>query len=275
MNLKNDLKIDLIALRARKYRSHWTSMISLNIPKCDPASPLFKLNRSYLLDSLSKKSDVVLYRRPAFVGLFTFLHERVINNSVLGYVVGSPGSGKSITALAFAATLQQHWVVTWIHVSKFHYPMCMRLENGQKKTRSFGTVNELLTILYTVGAGRRHIVFVDGFVDNNQHHVDIHMECLNWQKRDRETRRLVVVCSRFKAKLHEDKMDKIEEFFMNSWTKEEYFLAIQEHDFYESVKKNLDAVPEVVSESHSLNAALFSLNISHFDRSLKDMNQLI
>jgi KaiC/GvpD/RAD55 family RecA-like ATPase len=49
---------------------------------------------------------------------FKFLRERVIEKGVLGWIIGSPGTGKSTTALEFASTLDRNeWVVTWIHLT--------------------------------------------------------------------------------------------------------------------------------------------------------------
>jgi MoxR-like ATPase len=51
---------------------------------------------------------LVLYCRPTFHEQFKFLRERAINNGVLGWILGPPGTGKSATSLAFASTLDRN-----------------------------------------------------------------------------------------------------------------------------------------------------------------------
>lgn len=78
---------------------------------------------------------LVLYCRPTFHDQFKFLRERVVDKGVLAWIVGPPGTGKSTTALAFASTIDRtKWVVTWIHLSRYKYPVCVRLEGELKKS---------------------------------------------------------------------------------------------------------------------------------------------
>ena len=51
---------------------------------------------------------------------------------------------------------------------------------------------------------KQHIVFIDGYTLKGDKHIDVQKACYSWLKKDREKRRLVVVCSmssRYKAKI--------------------------------------------------------------------------
>ena len=190
---------------------------------------------------------IILYCRRAFHEQFKFLRERVINNSVLGWILGPPGTGKSSTALAFAATLDRNeWVVTWIHLQRENLPLCVRLENGSKKARQIQPTDSdsITDILAEVDESKQHIVFLDGYVLNGENHVHIKQECFAWRNLNREKRRMVVVSSmsaRYKAKAHEDMVSNTEEFFVFSWKEEEYLDAVKHSEFFENVRGVLDA----------------------------------
>ena len=190
---------------------------------------------------------LVLYCRPTFHEQFKFLRERVIDEKVLGWILGPPGTGKSTTALAFASTLdRKEWVVTWIHLGRDNYPVCVRLEGDSKKSREIreSKIDLLCDILEEVDESKQHIVFIDGYTRNGPKHIDVQQACYSWLKEDREKRRLVVVCSmssRYKAKVEEDMMINLEKFDVYSWKEEEYLFAVQNDKFFNHVKTALDS----------------------------------
>ncbi|KAI3655578.1 hypothetical protein MP638_004124 [Amoeboaphelidium occidentale] len=162
--------------------------------------------------------------------------------------MGPPGTGKSTTALAFASTCDSHdWAVTWIHVKRQRLPACVRFDKGKKKTFTLKnrSLSELDAILDEIDDDRKHIIFIDGFALKGDCHMDILKTCTAWLDDNRVNRRLVVVCSMSSrgkdAKLEEDRMNGVEEFHVYSWKLEEYLEAVQNNDFFENVKDNLDA----------------------------------
>jgi hypothetical protein len=224
----------------------------------DPSSTLFQLDPNYMAKTGLPTQNIVLYCRPTFHEQFKFLRERVINNGVLGWILGPPGTGKSITSLAFASTLDRNkWVITWIHFDRAKYPVCVRLEGDSKKSREINdnNIDELFEILEEVAESKQHIVFIDGFILKGDKHIFVQKACYSWLEKDREKRRLVVVCSmssRYKAKLEEDMLVNLEMFHVYSWKEEEYLAAVRNDIFFNHVKSALDADLEIDSSREDL-----------------------
>jgi hypothetical protein len=98
-------------------------------------------------------------------------------------------------------------------------------------------------------------VFIDGYTDNGQKHIDVLQACCSWLEEDREKRRLVVVCSmssRSNARLEEDMMLNIQTFNVYSWKEEEYHLAVRNDEFFNHVKSALDADLHIDSSREDL-----------------------
>jgi DNA polymerase III delta prime subunit len=232
----------------KKRKTEWETS-KLGTLVYNPNSTLFQLDTNYLAKTGLPTQKLVLYCRPTFHEQFKFLRERVVDNGVLGWILGPPGTGKSTTALAFASTLDKNdWIVTWIHLEREDYPVCVRLEDDLKKSKEIhdNNINELLDILddEDVSGSKKHIVFIDGYALNGDKHIDIQKACYSWLKKNRESRRLVVVCSmatRYKSKKEKDIMLNLEQFFVYSWTEDEYLLAVKNDAFYMHVKTALGA----------------------------------
>jgi DNA polymerase III delta prime subunit len=212
----------------------------------DVNSPLFQLDSDYLAKTGLPTQKLVLYCRPTFHEQFKFLREKVIDGNVLGWVLGPPGTGKSTTTLAFASTLERNeWVISWIHLDRNRFPVYVRLEGDSKKSREIydANIDELYEILKEIDSSKKHIVFIDGYALNGRKHIDVQQVCYFWLNKDREKRRLVVVCSmssRYKAKPEKDMQLNVKEFFVYSWKKEEYLEAVKHPEFFVNVESVLD-----------------------------------
>ena len=131
----------------------------------DPNSILFALDSDYLADSGLPVTKRVLYCRPTFHDQFKFLRERVIEKDALGYILGPPGTGKSMTSLAFVSviqTLSPGWVVTWIHLYRDKAPVCVQFNGTSKKSCNLIDVKPetLMSVLDDVK--EHHLVVLDG-----------------------------------------------------------------------------------------------------------------
>ncbi|KAJ3378968.1 hypothetical protein HDU80_002638 [Chytriomyces hyalinus] len=96
-----------------------------------------------------------------------------------------------------------------------------------------------------------HMVFLDGFVTADNAHMAIQKWCNAWLRDGIEKRRLVVVCSmssRGKTKLDDDKLNRVEEFFVYSWALEEYLEAARHPKFMDSVQTKLDSSALAVAD---------------------------
>ncbi|KAJ3387072.1 hypothetical protein HDU80_000250 [Chytriomyces hyalinus] len=209
--------------------------------------PLFELDSDYLAESGLKPTKLVLFCRKLFHDQFKFLRERVMRESRFGWILGPPGTGKSTTSLAFVSVMPiefPEWTVTWIHLSRFALPVCVRFVKRQKWTYKINDMDmQQLTALLDEVEGN-HMVFLDGFVVADNAHMAIQKCCNGWLLDGIEKRRLVVVCSmssRGKTNIDDDAVNRVEEFFVYSWELKEYLDAAMHPAFMNSVQPNLDS----------------------------------
>ncbi|OAJ40780.1 hypothetical protein BDEG_24481 [Batrachochytrium dendrobatidis JEL423] len=242
----------------KRRTSEWEKVSTLAQLSYDPNSTIFELDTNYLVKTGLSTKKLILYCRPTFHEQFSFLREKVIDNGVLGWILGPPGTGKSTTVLEFASTLDKNdWVVTWIHLYIDCYPVCVRLEGDSKKSQEIydSNIDKLFDILHKVDESKQHIVFIDGYTSNGQKHIDVQQACYSWLEEDREKGRLVVVCSmssRYKAKLEEDMLLNLKQFNVYSWKEEEYIHAVQNDEFFNHVKAVLDSDLQIDSSCEDL-----------------------
>ncbi|OAJ44884.1 hypothetical protein BDEG_28068 [Batrachochytrium dendrobatidis JEL423] len=242
----------------KRRTSEWEKVSTLAQLSYDPNLTIFKLDTNYLAKTGLSTEKLILYCRPTFHEQFSFLREKVIDNGILGWILGPPGTGKSTTALTFASTLDKNdWVVTWIHLYIDCYPVCVRLEGDSKKSQEIydSNIDKLFDILHKVDESKQHIVFIDGYTSNGQKHIYVQQACYSWLEEDREKRRLVVVCSmssRYKAKLEEDMLLNLKQFNVYSWKEEEYIHAVQNDEFFNHVKAVLDSDLQIDSSREDL-----------------------
>ena len=215
--------------------------------------PMTYLSKSGLPDD----QNLMLYCRPRFIEQFKFLQQRVIDNGIYGWILGPPGTGKSSTALAFASILNKdEWNVTWIHLSRMEYHLCIRFQDDLKQSRPFD-YSELSQILPSDDGKRKNILFIDGFNDF-EHGFDDHKiqrDCFRWLQKNRKDRRLVLTSSMscgFNSTSWGFDMNKVELFHVYSWTLNEYKEAIKDVDFFNSIKENLDSSDVENSQENSI-----------------------
>ncbi|TPX55354.1 hypothetical protein CcCBS67573_g09481 [Chytriomyces confervae] len=238
---------DIVSSKRPKYEPV-TQPILVNPNTYSDTEPLFKLDSDYLAESGLKPTKLVLFCRKLFHDQFKFLRERVMRESRFGWILGPPGTGKSTTSLAFVSVMPiefPEWTVTWIHLSRFSRPVCVRFVKRQKwtyKIKNDMDMQQLTALLDEVEGN--HMVFLDGFVVADNAHMAIQKCCNGWLLDGIEKRRLVVVCSmssRGKTNIDDDAVNRVEEFFVYSWELKEYLDAAMHPAFMNSVQPNLDS----------------------------------
>ena len=208
----------------------------------------WSIGSDYLMDT-NLNINGPLYCRQGVKKLFLFIEEKVIKKSVRGWILGPPGTGKSISSFAFALKLpRSEWIISWLSVGDVSSsPSFVRFCEKDKLVRQFPGSVWLADLEDTLNAddleGKKHILFVDG-IKNYYDHLQIVRACMTWAKKGPSTNRLVFITSmlaRFKAKYEEDVRNNVEEHRVYSWTLKEYLSAVSNETFFNSVKDILDS----------------------------------
>lgn len=254
-NENKDLKIHLQMKRKVQEESPSNKTPKLTTKKVDitnlsPITPLengyFEINKVFLEDSrLVSDRNIILYPRQDFQNELSFLKNDVLEKSQRGWILGSPGSGKSITAYFFLLELVQssQYTVTWIHFSPHSFPKFVHYQAGENCKES-GVIRdeEQLRNILDSESEKRHFVVLDGYVGLREQD-DTLMHCNGWVE-DIDTRRLVVVCpciSRGKSSFDEDVIHRVKLHYVSSWKIEEYQEAVKNKIFFESIRDFLDS----------------------------------
>jgi hypothetical protein len=195
-----------------------------------------------------KGKDLVLYRRGAVIEQYKFLSDDVISKANLGWIIGPPGSGKSAATFSFVTSLDRgKWEVIWIHLCRSLNPSIIIFRGNSKESIAHCPYDDIPEILerFSRRSDKMNFLVVDGYVQGIQGHDKVLATAYNWREIDINNRRLVVVCSmpsRRKENIFEDIDNSVKVFEVFSWTLEEYLDAVKFHDFWVSVKDNLDAI---------------------------------
>ena len=203
-------------------------------------------------------TDFLIYCRKALHDQFSYLRRNVLESNQMGFIYGPPGNGKSTTALAFALSdcVDEHWTVTWLHLSRYDFPNLMRIKKNTIETVNLIHDDDELTDWLDDVQGA-HLLFVDGFVQNrDEKHTTFLHACTSWKTANKKERRLVVTSSMsFAPRVDYDFTAKftMTNHCVFSWTFEEYSKAVAQDEFWEQVKPRvLDA--STSSEDASLSS---------------------
>ncbi|CAM6100292.1 unnamed protein product [Calypogeia fissa] len=218
----------------------------------------FVLSDFFLKDSGLMRETPYLFCRSQFWKQFEFLdmvlHTRNPNARINGnpnyngWILGSPGTGKSKTTLAFIATIDRvYWAITWIHLGT-RRASCYRVVDNRIQILHAGQyrwqpehIEQIL--LKESNVGRHHIMVVDGIRNDDRHRV-VSQICEGWLGEKHEERRLVFVssmASRGKSYPEEDSMAGAKEFLVDSWSWDDYIHAVKNKDFYNNIRERLDS----------------------------------
>ncbi|EKX50986.1 hypothetical protein GUITHDRAFT_44907, partial [Guillardia theta CCMP2712] len=216
-----------------------------------------------------KEKGMRIFSRKGLREQMDFMQKRVMQAGSLGWVLGAPGTGKSLTGLAFALSIDREvWGVSWMHISP--YPAKAVQWIAARKTvyeAELQTTNDdfLYALLNGVDDDSQHVFVLDGFLQDS-HKMLQHM-LMRWREKKKENRRVLFISSmqtRYKVKWEDDQVWGVEVFLLESWRLEEYQEAVMDDLFYSSVERKLDAN----LSRGSVAQRSFSSNLSREDRIL-------
>ena len=190
--------------------------------------------------------DLVLYRRPAFDAEIKFLRQEVMAEGYLGWILGPPGTGKSVAGFAFAASVDRaEWTVIWVKLSYVYRPGMSIFEGNQQYT-AYTSYEFVRDFLGQTGGSQKCVLILDGFIDTNIEHDQTRKDAQFWRIRDQYNRRLVIISwmsSRRNVNDEEDSIYRVREHLVPSWTRREYDEALKIPDLLSSVSSSLGSPP--------------------------------
>ena len=217
-----------------------------------PTNKTFSIPSAYSNESglFCESDNLVLFCREQFAVQMNFMKEKVMNSCSIGWILGSPGTGKSCAAFSFLTSELDNnsWIFTWMYFDSARV-RCVRFNKNQKEvTRLRYDLESLRKYLNVEGAdGKKHFLFLDGYVMSGPRSAKICEfadECEEWLLENRDMHRLCIICSmsyRGKSKLDEDRQKRIETLYVSSWMLNEYRKAFAEEQVLECFGENLDA----------------------------------
>jgi hypothetical protein len=205
-----------------------------NFPSLDiKENDYFEIKKEYFEGSGLSEKDIIIYPRNDFKKQWKFLKDEVIEKSTFGWILGPPGTGKSVCAFSFLLNLNfNEWKITWFHLPRSLSPLWLQIHENLILKGDVSLNNDIEEILHTEKE-KKHIVFIDGYKSLDSH-SNFLRSCHDWFKQNKEMNRLVIICSmtsRGKTNNEDDKYFGVKEFFVNSWKIDEYYKQFKMKNF--------------------------------------------
>jgi hypothetical protein len=190
---------------------------------------------------------MILFSRKESDLLLQFLQIQVFEKHRSVFVLGPPGTGKTMTVLAFVSGVETgDYVITWIQIKKDSTALvCSRYTADSVKM--FPLDPQDLAEFLKIEVTKPHVIVVDGFYLSVKKHEAIISAMKNWRNVDRTKRYSIFSCSlssRDEEDSKHDSVEQIEEFFMPSWTMNQYTEATSDPSFLTQVDQYLDATSD-------------------------------
>ncbi|KAG6961679.1 hypothetical protein JG688_00008955 [Phytophthora aleatoria] len=158
------------------------------------------------------------------------LDENVVERDKTGFIAGATGSGKSVSTLSFAASLDcQIWSAIWVHWSALEVSY---LDLGAMQ---HGTIVDIVTFSLPRTRNNRLFVWLDGFNHTNEDCNTLTRILYSQLKHDDRFGICTSTSSLGKRKTEDDARAKIIFFFLYSWTQYEYLAVVTNQKNYDKV----------------------------------------
>jgi hypothetical protein len=189
--------------------------------------------------------DLVLYRRPDFDAEISFCQQEIMAEGYLGWILGPPGTGKSVAGFAFAASVDRaEWTVIWLKLSE--YQPLMSIFEGNQQYTAYASYEFVRDFLGRAGGSQKCLLIVDGFLNLNTRHDQTREYAQSWRIADQYNRRLMIISSMSSgARVNdgEDSLYRVREHLVPSWTRREYVDALKIPELLSSVSSSLGSPP--------------------------------
>jgi hypothetical protein len=163
------LEIDETKCKLQKQNIEWETFDTSNFPNPQfDSKGYFHLPKEFLVGSGLEEKSILVYPRESFKEERKFLEDRALSNKMFGWVLGPPGTGKSICAFSYMLDLiSRGWVATWFHLSSMEID-CLQIIGHTKMILRSKRIDDVLSDILSFG--NQHIVML---VDHQDTCLDI------------------------------------------------------------------------------------------------------
>jgi hypothetical protein len=192
-----------------------------------------------------KSQDRMIFLRPEVFDLFNFIKTRVFVENKVGWITGSSGCGKTSAVMAYIA-LDRSLTAVYTLINLIpEGAQIFRFKAGKRQDlkilrSDIGTA--ILELLQNESCknNQTHCVIFDDFLQGEDY-SNVEGALLTWHESSKtaSTRRLLFITSLANRSKHN--FSSYIEFFMLSWTYQQYRDAITNQKLFDSIKNMLDA----------------------------------
>ena len=218
---------------------------------------LIFLDREFIANSGLSSFDgsapaMVLFLRNSCHDQMRFIKREVLENRNIGFISGSPGTGKSVITYFYSALISQdsNYTIVWICLSNSdsqsgYSLLWVVLKGGIKYTMTSGDY-AFKSLLWNVLSNLKGMVLI--IIDGYRFDAGaIYNHLFLLSRDDSLNLRFLFVSSMgpiIRSKFHVDSVHRLKRFKQPSWKLEEYIEALDTPGFFEHVQHMFDASSE-------------------------------
>jgi len=189
------------------------------------------------LVSCDHKNDLVLYNRPACKEQVKFILESVVKDGDKGFIFGQPGTGKSTTTFYVCCSLRHEHDIVWIHLEKSASAKIVIVKGNVVRKLTLQSVTNLDQIIgHKAEQASKTILVIDSCLFKNPQETQLVEKAADWRNEDPANRRLITVSSMAAYANIPTSLGTFVSHAVGEWSIEEYLIAIENDEFWESVR---------------------------------------